>query len=238
MPISPTKLFVIVLGLAGVLAGGAASFAEEPAALIEEISGGESTLAVMDYVSPGQTIDLGPDGRLVLSYIENCKTETISGGVVTIGKSASTVEGGAVTVADAACQGSGIVLAENTQAAAGTVYRVSAFQGGDWDERTIKGDRPIFRWSQSAGDALAALVILDMDRDPAAMVWRGTTSAQTLIYPADAPALEVGVPYQVQLTLPDKAPMAATFSIDPGLEGPDTALSRLVPIRPAPSVKK
>jgi len=234
MPTPPLKTYLITLALAGSLAGGAPLFAAEPTALIEEISGGDGQLSVMDYVTPGRSIDLGAGGKLVISYIDSCKTETISGGVVTVGLAASEVEGGTVETVEAACQGSGVVLAAGTQDAAGTVYRVSAFQGADWDERTIKGERPIFRWSSAAEEGLAALVILDMDQDPPAVVWRGTTDATTLAYPADAPPLEVGIPYQAQLTLPGGKAMQVTFSIDPGLEGPDTAVSRLVPIRPKP----
>ncbi len=166
MPTPPLKTYLITLALAGPLAGGAPLFAAEPTALIEEISGGDGQLSVMDYVTPGQSIDLGAGGKLVISYIDSCKTETISGGVVTVGLAASEVEGGTVETVEAACQGSGVLLAANTQDTAGTVYRVSAFQGADWDERTIKGERPIFRWSSAAEEGLAALVILDMDQAP------------------------------------------------------------------------
>jgi len=166
MPTPPLKTYLITLALAGSLAGGAPLFAAEPTALIEEISGGDGQLSVMDYVTPGQSIDLGAGGKLVISYIDSCNTETISGGVVTVGLAASEVEGGTVETVEAACAGSGVLLAANTQDTAGTVYRVSAFQGADWDERTIKGERPIFRWSSAAEEGLAALVILDMDQAP------------------------------------------------------------------------
>lgn len=230
MPKPSLSLPVIATCIACAVVSTAPAIAGEPTALIEDVSGADADLHSMDYVTSGQTIDLGADGRLVVSYFDSCKTETITGGKVTIGLGASTVENGQLDAVEAACQGSGIALAENTQGAAGVVFRVAAFKGEDWDERTINGERPVFRWRLS--DDTATLVIHDMDQDPPQEVWRNTSRGRSLTYPPDAPPLEVGVPYRAQLTLGGDDPIYAVFSIDPGLEGPDSVLSRLVPIRP------
>ena len=50
-------------------------------------------------------------------------------------------------------------------------------------------------------------------------------------YPATAPELKIGLPYRVSVRLADGIEIAAVFSIDPDLEVPDTAVSRLVPVR-------
>lgn len=226
MPKPPLWIPLIV----GALILAAPANAAESSALIEDISGAESGPNVMDYVSPGQTIGLGDDGTLVVSYFDTCKTETITGGTVTIGRGASSVDGGKVDTVEAACQGSGIVVSQSTQDAAGTVHRVKAFKGEDWDERTIKSDRPVFSWANKGTSA--ALVIHDLDENPPAVVWRGSSDENSISYPADAPPLDVGVPYRVKLILGDSDPIYTVFSIDPGLEGPDSVLGRLVPIRP------
>lgn len=209
-----------------------ATRAAEPAALVEAVSGSEPAFQVMDYVEAGTTIGLGSAGRVVLSYLRTCRVETITGGRVTVGTGASNVEGGRVEVAEAPCQASQLEVAQGRQEAAGAVYRVAAFEGQDWGERTIKGTQPVFRWTASPSSSLASIAVVDLDRKPPAIVWRGATDKSMLTYPADAPPLEIGVPYQVQVSAPDGGQFGANFSIDPGLEGLESVLGRLVPLGP------
>jgi len=226
------KLTSISIVIAGLHCLAVNAIAAEPTALIEEISGASSNLNAMDFVAPGETISLGENGRLVISYIESCTTETVTGGTVTVGSLSSKVEDGEVASAEASCQGSGIVLsADSHDATAGTVYRIKAFEGEDWEERTIKSTQPIFRWSAAEEGSASTVTVLDLDQDPPKELWQLETSENTVTYPTDAPTLEIGIPYQVRLKSGDLS-LSATFSIDPELEGPDNAISRLVPLRP------
>ena len=207
-----------------------AAKANRPSALVESVTSASGVqLQAFDYVYPGSVIELGDGGSIVLSYLESCIVETIRGGRVQVGERASEVEGGTIEKSQAPCEGNQVATTESTQEAAGTAYRVAAFAGQDWAERTIKSDRPIFKWSAPPG-SFSAIAVVSLDLDPPTVIWRGVSDKTHLEYPADAPKLEVGVPYEVQVSLPG-APLAKTaFSIDPELEGAETTLSRLVPI--------
>ena len=69
-----------------------------------------------------------------------------------------------------------------------------------------------------------------MDRETPQIVWQTSVNGDRVQYPADAPPLEIGLPYQVNVAMTGRAALEAVFSIDPDLEGPDTALSRVVPV--------
>ncbi|MDP6390078.1 MAG: hypothetical protein QF654_09315 [Alphaproteobacteria bacterium] len=205
---------------------------KRPSALVESVANAPGVkLQAFDYVYPGWVIELGDAGSIVLSYLESCVVETIQGGQVEVGDNASVVEGGTVEKSQAPCEGNQVATTESTQEAAGTAYRVAAFAGQDWAERTIKSDRPIFKWSAPPG-SFSALAVISLDLDPPKVIWRGVSDKTHLEYPVDAPKLEVGVPYEVQVSLPGAPPAKTAFSIDPELEGAETTLSRLVPIGP------
>jgi hypothetical protein len=67
----------------------ASASSQTPVAIVEEVTGNPAGIAFMDYVTAGQKIQLGPDDRIVLSYLNSCVRETIRGGVVTIGRDQS-----------------------------------------------------------------------------------------------------------------------------------------------------
>lgn len=118
-----------------------------------------------------------------------------------------------------------------TSEAGATVNRISEKDQGDWSEWTVRSLRPIFKWRASDGAAEAQITVLDMDEEPPREVWQGAGEGSHFAYPETAPALEIGLPYQVRVRLPDGAELQALFSIDPDLDGPDTALSGVVPVR-------
>jgi hypothetical protein len=62
-----------------------AAFAQTPVAIVEEVTGNPAGVSFMDYVTVGQTLQLGPGDIVVLSYLNSCLQETIKGGPVTIG---------------------------------------------------------------------------------------------------------------------------------------------------------
>jgi hypothetical protein len=85
-----------VVAIVGLAAPGLTmpAHAAPPVALIEDVQGQVAGAELMDYVTPGQVIKLGPDGMLVLSYLKSCRRETVSGaGSVTVGTGASKVDG-------------------------------------------------------------------------------------------------------------------------------------------------
>ena len=59
---------------------------ETPVGLVEELAEVNTDLEEFDYVYKGQTIDLGTDGEIVLSYFTSCKLERLKGGNVQIGQ--------------------------------------------------------------------------------------------------------------------------------------------------------
>jgi hypothetical protein len=68
-----------------------------PAALVESVKGAPGAgVEFLDYVFPGQSIDLGADGVIVLSYFKSCAVETVQGGQLTVEDGASKVEDGKV----------------------------------------------------------------------------------------------------------------------------------------------
>jgi hypothetical protein len=81
-----------------------------PVALVEEVSGAPAGVEFMDYVETGKTIELGARGGIVLSYLNSCVRETISGGTVTVGTDQSDVQGGRVARTKVPCDPGNLAL--------------------------------------------------------------------------------------------------------------------------------
>jgi hypothetical protein len=86
----------VALAIAGAVMATSAASAASPVALIEDLSGNPAALEVMDYLETGQVIRLGARETLVLSYLNSCTRETITGGTVTVGTEQSEVVSGRV----------------------------------------------------------------------------------------------------------------------------------------------
>jgi hypothetical protein len=181
----------------------------------------------LDYVYKDQSIRLG-QGSLELSYFDSCLKEFVRGGTVTIGEGSSQVSGGTVRTEKVPCQGQQMFVTEETSEAGATVTRIAEQDSGEWAEWTVKSMTPTFKWRSAGSDVVG---IYDMDSEPPRLVWSGNGENGTLNYPSDAPPLEIGFPYEVRVNLSDGATIKALFSVDPELDIPDTALSRLVPVR-------
>ena len=196
-------------------------------ALVEAVENAANAgVGFMDYVYPGKVIELGASGKLILSYFDTCLTETITGGRVTVAKGASEVAGGQVSAKKFPCQRARMVVTAETGEAGATVSRVTPFAGQDWAEFTVKTPEPVFKWRAAAG--ATALKVMDMDAEPPKLVWQGQVQGGHFAYPADAPKLKIGVPYQIQVSPPGAAVIVAMFSIDPDLDVPDTVMARVV----------
>jgi len=93
-------------------------------AMVEEIDSAVSGVTAFETLKAGQSIDLRPDRHAVVSYLDSCIRETISGGVVKIGQSQSDVEGGSVQRETLDCGVKPLVLTNTTQdQSATTVFR-------------------------------------------------------------------------------------------------------------------
>lgn len=94
----------LIPSIAVLLLAGMAQ-AAEPAAIVEDVSGSVSGIAVFDYLDAGQSITLPASATLTLGYLKSCSREVIKGGKVSIGTEASTVTGGNVSRETLKCAG-------------------------------------------------------------------------------------------------------------------------------------
>jgi hypothetical protein len=189
----------------------------EPAARVTAISGApDAGVEVTDSVYPGQTIDLGRSGRLVLAYGDGCTVETIRGGIVTVGAGSSRVTGGQVQAGSAACGRTQVAVNARSAEAGAGVDRLLGTKGRSddgpfsqslWAETTVSSARPQF----SGADGVVRIVMLDAPTPQT--VWEGA-GGSGFRYPGGAPKLQTGVPYRIEA-----GGRSAVFSIDPGAKG-------------------
>jgi hypothetical protein len=98
--------------------------AQSLVAIVEDVRGGPSGLEFMDYVETGKQIQLGQNGRIVLSYLKSCFRETIVGGKVVVGTSFSQVTGGHVDRTQVSCDGGKMQLSYEVASKSGaSVFR-------------------------------------------------------------------------------------------------------------------
>jgi hypothetical protein len=138
-----TRIAVLALaaGMSPALAGPA------PVALVEEVSGAPAGVEFMDYVETGKTIQLGARGSIVLSYMNSCVRETISGGTVTVGTDQSDVQGGRVARTKVACDPGNLALSGDRPGQfAGRVFRnVAAGTSPVEAQVTLYGRSPVLQ---------------------------------------------------------------------------------------------
>jgi hypothetical protein len=200
----------VLLWAAPVSADGAA------VGLIKEASPGLPVNA-FEQVTMGQTIPLGDKGHLVISYFASCMVETIDGGTVAVGSFGSRVTGGriAATQDTKSCKTAEVATTTATAESGAAIERVIAFDPRDWSEATVSVFQPVFQSPASLG-ASPHLRILMLDDPQPRLIWEGKVKALPAKYPANAPQLQIGKPYKVELVGADGSTHSATFSIDPG----------------------
>jgi hypothetical protein len=205
---------------------GGYSTAPANVAMVEDIKNAPSAgVDFMDYVRPGQVINLGTAGSMVLVYLDTCVAETIRGGQVTVGSGQSRVSGGQVKIEQRACQGTPQQVAHNATEAGAAVKRMTPFEQREWQEQIVGGS-PIFKW-RARGSNPAAVKVYFLDAKEPKLVWEGSTSGDTLAYPKKGPRLQPGMPYLAELT----GGARTVFSIDPGIEGAKHATANVVHLR-------
>jgi hypothetical protein len=105
----------------------APAFAQAPVAIVEDADGAPSEVETMSYLESGKTIDLGKNGRLVVSYLNSCVRETIHGGLVVIGREQSDTKSAQVAREKIACDAANMLAAPGRNLdVAGMVLRDAA----------------------------------------------------------------------------------------------------------------
>jgi hypothetical protein len=199
-------------------------------AVVEAATPG-SPVQVMDYVFAKQTIQLQPRGKITLSYLSGCLSETYTGGAITMGLKAGTVAGGVRTQAlRSGCRAPTPVVLASASEAGATVNRITPFTGANWSERALRG-QPVFKWDRALGAAVTVR-IHDMDKAGEPVVWEAAAPQGWIAYPATAPKLATGMPYKAEAVANGQVAATAFFSIDPALDVSDSVASRLVPLAP------
>jgi hypothetical protein len=197
-------------------------------AVVETATPGAPVQA-MDYVFAKQAINLGPKGRVSMSYLSGCRMETIQGGVITVALTGSKVAGGKLTEkVTPGCRATTPVVLASASEAGATVNRVTPFTGQNWDERALKSSSPVFKWDKALG--AVSLRVKDMDREGEPVLWQTAVDKDWVAYPANGARLAAGMPYRVEALSGDKVVAAALFSFDPALDVADSLASRVVPL--------
>jgi hypothetical protein len=110
--------------LALLVAAGPAWAGAPIAALVEDVTGASAGVEFMDYVEVGKVIRLNPQDSIVLSYLYSCERETITGGIIKVGRERSEVQSGKVERASTACDAGRMILsAELASQSAGMLVR-------------------------------------------------------------------------------------------------------------------
>ena len=152
--------------MAVLLAGIAPSFARVPAppvltALVEDVRSATAGVEFMDYVGRGQIIKLAPHDTLVLSYLQSCEHEAITGGTVIVGVVRSDIQGGAVVRTKVACGGGNIQLSEaEASKSAASAFRLQSAE----TETTLYGRAPAVQFPKKLASEHRMLVIRRVDR--------------------------------------------------------------------------
>jgi hypothetical protein len=118
-----------------------------PVAVVEDVVGGAGGVQMMDYVTPGEVIKLGPKDTIVLGYLTSCSREKITGGTVTVGPEHSAVVGGSVQRTTTPCGGGKIALnsatADKSAAMAFREIPQGGFQKPVQPQVTVYGRSPV-----------------------------------------------------------------------------------------------
>lgn len=227
------RLGAYLAGTAAIMTGAAIAADDRPLALVEHVNAApEAGLSAFDYVYENDKIDLRPGGEISLAYFDRCEVETFSGGVLKLKTDKVKISKGGVSTKKARpCQTAALMLSEEAREAGVAVKRVTPFPEDEWREISIATAKPTFIWpSPEDEEGPAAVSVHLLEADPTELVWRGDADKHYMAYPDDAPPLMPGLPYKVTITYDGETVTSAVFSIDPGLDLPEGALTTAVPL--------
>lgn len=200
-------------------------------AVVETATPG-APVQVMDYVFAKQTIKLPAKGKISLSYMTGCLTETFTGGTITVGEKDATVAGGVRTQAlRPGCKPPHPIVLASASEAGAAANRITPFTGVDWDERALPPGAPVFKWDTAKHAGVTLIRIRDMEQPGEPVIWEGpATKAGWIAYPTAAAKLAAGEPYKAEAVAGGSVVASALFSIDPALDVSDSMASRVVPL--------
>jgi hypothetical protein len=231
----PAQLTMMATMLATLLFAKSA-FAGGPAvALVEEVTGTPG-VEFMDYVETGKVIPLNSQDSIVLSYLYSCVRETITGGVITVGKERSEVQSGKVVRISTACDAGRMLLsAELASQSAGTLLRNAKAKETEpksppVPEFTLYGLSPMLELR--GGGGTVEIVRVDQDREHYVLTIGNQQLLRGAFYDlADAGvALTAGGVYRVTI-----GSQKVTFKIDPSAKpGKTPIVGRLLRFDRAP----
>lgn len=157
---------LVVISIAGaIFSASALAQGAKPVALVEEVAGRVAGVSEMDYMAAGQVIQLTPRDRVVLSYLNSCNRETITGGTITVGAEKSDVRNGDIRRETIACDAGRLRLSPQ-QAATSGVMVFRRVPGQSQAEITIHGRSPVV---QGIGAGPVVIQRTDRSSDPVAV---------------------------------------------------------------------
>ncbi len=196
-------LLGIILGLAALMQCGA-SLAGEPAALVLELSGDtEPALFPFSEIEDGTEIRLGEESRLGFVHYGTCKVVIMIGGEVRVEQSRYLIRRGRVESERAQDCPRQVVLDEEGTAA-GVLMR-----GGE--AVSAMPLRPSFVFAGARADGIASVQVSGEGVVVAALPVDGRRAA----WPDDAPDLEAGAIYAVEIAWADGTRRAYDFVAEP-----------------------
>jgi len=206
------------------------TFAQSPAAIVEDVKGSASGVQFMDYLAPGKVIRLGADDSIVLDYLKSCWRETITGGTITVGIEQSEVESGKVQRTRTQCDAGRIQLApQQANQSAGMVFRAKPTRAaGPEPQFTIHGLSPLI---EASGGGSLLIERLDGSGDRQVILLESRQLVRGAFYDfADSDRmLAPGGLYRASL-----GPRQIVFRVDPGAQpGRTPVLGRLLRFQPA-----
>jgi hypothetical protein len=165
------RILIAVAAGSLAMASSASAQLQAPTAIVEDVKGKVAGVEFMDYVHPGKVIKLGTSGSIVLSYLESCVRETITGGVVLVGTEQSKVDPMAHVESDKVdCDSKRMKLSDSeaSQSAATTFRTINAKKQAAAPLATIYGASPVFETS-TQGKLVIERTDLAGERDEVAL---------------------------------------------------------------------
>jgi len=204
----------------------------KPVALVLSITNAPAAqVQPYQHLFDDDKVDLRPAGVMRVSYLNTCVEETITGGKVKFNDLGRKLSRGAkAETIDTDCLTADLYVSEEEKEAFESVQALSPFPDTQWRERVIKTLTPIFQWPMGNQTNNVTVTVMYLDAIPESVLFEAVSSANYLVYPPDAPSLETGKPYRVDITYPGGDVRSTIFSCDPELGVPDNIANRLVPM--------
>jgi hypothetical protein len=198
-------------------------------ALVENVMGAPAGVELMDYVETGKTIQLGARDGIVLSYMNSCVRETITGGTVTVGTEQSDVQGGRVARSKVACDAGKLVLDGNKPGQfAGRIFRSASAGPSATDPKLVLYGRAPILEMKAPGTLLIERLDQSSERYLLDVTSEQLVSGKFYDFARWGRNLAAGGRYRISLDAKE-----VTFKVDPGAQPGNTPiLGRLLRFAP------